>query len=715
MTDYVALAQNLTREKFETLLKTCADTYYNGTDEIVISDEVYDKLIEIFFERFGVPYTSVGAPVHHIKVKLPRFVGSLAKIKNQKAIEQWQKKFPGKYLVSDKIDGLSILTNGTVMYTRGDGVHGSDISHLLPYLNVPKLPLHYWNRGEIVMPIAIFEKKYASEKANARVAAAGIVSSKTIDPERVKDLRIYAYELFSTLDDNVVDDFQSKQLSVLKNRYKFMTPAYEILDEISEASLLELLLERKLQAKYEMDGLVIMDESSSSEVKKGGHVFDKDRKTPKHAMAFKMEGGPSSETIVEWVEWKSSIHSLSKPRVHFKAVELNGSKVMKTTGYNGKFILDNKVGPGSRVIVTLCGTVIPNITRILSPSTSGEASMPDEWTWYQREAISPCDANTSIEDILAAHSNVCIEDVKVENRNGQDYFVWHTTSEVDISGQATALTKIISFFKTLKAKYVAEASLSKLFNNGYDTLNKIFHAKVEDIVEIEGIKEKGATRLLESVKRSITNVPLSKIAVASRVFGIGIGVKKLEKIFTAFPDILNDSTTVKHSKLIQKIQGLGGFDQTALQIVCKLGDLKQFLDDHPVITLSSDDVEEDVESKEEKQDDEEEDDVIDYKKRKLLSATKSSGGPLKKKKKKDTKLKSSVEGMKFAFSGFRDEKLKDLLVKNGAFVTDTVTKKTTALIVKEPFTSASTSKEKNAEKFGIQIQTLEEFLKEYLY
>ena len=85
----------------------------------------------------------VGAPVEKNKAILPYQMGSMDKIKpDTNEILNWTKKFKGPYVLSCKLDGVSGLytTEGSTpkLYTRGDGKVGQDISHLIPYLNLPK-------------------------------------------------------------------------------------------------------------------------------------------------------------------------------------------------------------------------------------------------------------------------------------------------------------------------------------------------------------------------------------------------------------------------------------------------------------------------------------------------------------------------------------------------------------------------------------------------
>ena len=51
--------------------------------------------------------------------------------------------------------------------------------------------------------------------------------------------------------------------------------------------------------------------------------------------------------------------------------------------FNGKFIKDNKIGPGSKITIIRSGDVIPYIADIVSESETGSPQMPDvdyEWS-----------------------------------------------------------------------------------------------------------------------------------------------------------------------------------------------------------------------------------------------------------------------------------------------------------------------------------------------
>ncbi|NBX87597.1 MAG: hypothetical protein EBQ97_03645, partial [Bacteroidetes bacterium] len=84
-------------------------------------------------------------------------------------LANWTAKFTGPYVLSCKLDGVSGLytTEGKdpKLYTRGDGRVGQDISHLIPFLRLPKTR-GVVIRGEFIIPKALFESKYKDKFAN---------------------------------------------------------------------------------------------------------------------------------------------------------------------------------------------------------------------------------------------------------------------------------------------------------------------------------------------------------------------------------------------------------------------------------------------------------------------------------------------------------------------------------------------------------------------
>jgi NAD-dependent DNA ligase len=296
--------------------------------------------------------------------------------------------------------------------------------------------------------------------------------------------------------------------------------------------LSSLLLKRKDEADYDMDGLVIVNDIAIPAVKKDN---------PDNSIAFKAEG----EVVVteaEYVEWNASKHGVLKPRVKVKPVSLCGVQINWATGFNAKFIYDNGVGRGAKLLITRSGDVIPYIKEVVQQAE--EPDMPTkDYTW-----------NDTRVDIILSEIN---DDVKMR--------------------------KIVEFFKSLDAKFVGKSTIEKLYIAGFNTLKKILNARVEDLTKIEGIQKKSAQRIVDAVTNCITSVPLERVAAASGCLGMGFGERKMKSILNVYPDILD--IECNREDMIVMIRRIGGFQKTAEQFVDNLPRLRRFLSDHPMITL----------------------------------------------------------------------------------------------------------------------------------
>ena len=124
------------------LIEHANEVYYNS-DESIMSDMVYDALKDTLESRdpqHPLLYLVGATPViEKMKVKLPYWMGSMDKIKpGDKKLLSWFDKYnkvSSKYIISDKLDGVSCLykinKNERKLYTRGNGSIGYDIKHLI--------------------------------------------------------------------------------------------------------------------------------------------------------------------------------------------------------------------------------------------------------------------------------------------------------------------------------------------------------------------------------------------------------------------------------------------------------------------------------------------------------------------------------------------------------------------------------------------------------
>ena len=57
----------------------------------------------------------------------------------------------------------------------------------------------------------------------------------------------------------------------------------------------------------------------------------------------------------------------------------------------------------------------------------------------------------------------------------------------------------------------------------------------EDFLKLDGVENKLATKLFESIRKGTTNVPIYQLIGASGTLGFGMGIKKMKTLFDGFP------------------------------------------------------------------------------------------------------------------------------------------------------------------------------------
>ncbi|NDB85916.1 MAG: hypothetical protein EB127_24935, partial [Alphaproteobacteria bacterium] len=192
----ISVLEALNEKQLSDIIRIANDKYYNQTP--IMNDNQYDIVKEYTEQKFpnNIAIGEIGAEVERNKVKLPYEMASMDKIKpDTNALASWMSKFRGPYVLSCKLDGVSGLytTKGSTpkLYTRGNGKIGQDVSHLIPFLRLPKTK-SVVIRGEFIIPKQVFELKYKTTFANPRNMVAGIVNHKHIS-DSVVDLHFVAY------------------------------------------------------------------------------------------------------------------------------------------------------------------------------------------------------------------------------------------------------------------------------------------------------------------------------------------------------------------------------------------------------------------------------------------------------------------------------------------------------------------------------------------
>ena len=616
-------------EKLDTLHKLklyVDDIYYNTGKDSGLKDYQYDMLKETLEKRDPDYVVPIGVRIREgeNRVKLPYWLGSMDKFKpdSKQEITKWiSTNNASQYNIEDKLDGVSCLamfTGGKIkLYTRGDGIVGADISYLAQYFKtIPKKLSQDINvRGELIMPIKTFEKKYAKEYANPRNMVAGRIGAKEIRPG-LSDIQFIAYEIVG---DGMMPS-PSKQLETLKS-FGFTVVRNKLVEQINVENLLQTLIEFKKTSEFEIDGIIIQGNTPYERNTVGN---------PDYAFAFKarLEGSEVDAKVVG-VNWNMSKWGQLKPQIEIEPIKLGGVTITYTTGFNGNYIEENKIGPGAVVKMIRSGEVIPYIIEVVKPSPQG-ADMPDiPYKWNK------------------THIDISAEEF----------------------GETMCIKLIASFFAKLGIKHVGEKGVEKMYQDGLNNLLKILIAPQERIARVPGFGTKGAERAWTNIHTNLKDLSIPMVLGASGIFGFGMGRKRTDNLFSAYPDILENYSKLSKTQLLDKISNIEGFsDITAQQVVDNISWADMFI--HIMKTFAT------------------------FKEKVVLS--------------------DALKDKKIVFSGFRDAIIEEKVVSMSGKMTTSISGNTNILVVASKG-GVPTGKVKKAMGIGtIEILTKQEFIDKYI-
>jgi DNA ligase (NAD+) len=531
----ISVLKKYNETELTSLLQKANDAYYNK--QSFLTDEQYDiikEYMEVTYPNNNAIF-EIGAPVERNKVQLPYFMGSMDKIKpDTNSLSSWTSKFHGPYILSCKLDGVSGLytTQGSEpkLYTRGDGVIGQDISHLIPFLRLPKIK-DISIRGEFIIPKSVFELKYKNTFANPRNMVAGIINHKTIN-ESIKDVHFVAYEV-------ICPSYKpSNQMSFLST-LDVEVVLYELHHHITNDLLSQTLVNWRENYIYEIDGIIVSDDKTYT--RKIGN--------PEHAFAFKMV---LSDQIVEAkvvdVLWTASKDGYLKPRVQIEPINLGGVLITYATGFNGAFIRDNKIGVGSVVELIRSGDVIPYIRKVI----------------------------------------VAAEFPKMPNVN----FIWNAT-EIDImledveTNDDVKEKNITRFFKGIGVEGLSSGNVRRIMDAGYDNVPSILRMEKNDFLKVDGFQEKTSSKLYNGIREKIELASLITIMSSSNMFGRGFSEKKIELIMHDYPSVLLSKET--YTQKITRIANIKGMaEKTAELFVERIPSFITFMKESGLVNKMSD-------------------------------------------------------------------------------------------------------------------------------
>ena len=520
-------------------LNKASKAYYQDADEIMSNyeyDQLYDELLALEEETGMVlsnsPTVRVG---YEVLSGLPKETHespmlSLDKTKEIAALEDFLGTRKG--VLSWKLDGLTVVLTyhqGKLAkaVTRGNGLVGEVItSNAKVFQNIPlSIPFRgdLILRGEAIIKYSDFEeinRKIENADAkykNPRNLCSGSVRQLDSRITAQRNVHFIAFALI--LAEGV--DFKNSiafQLDWLKDQ-GFETVEHQVVSGDTVADEVRGFEEKIAENDNPSDGLVLLFDDIAY-----GLSLGSTSKFPRNGIAFKWKD-EQAQTRLQYIEWSPSRTGLINPVAVFDPVELEGTTVSRASVHNISIMEELELGSGDVIQVYKANMIIPQISENLTKS--GMDPLP--------RTCPACGGPTIVKAENGVKTLYCDnQDCPAKNIKGYTHFVSRNAMNIDGLSEET-LEKFIdkgyihefadlyhldryeeeivhtpgfgekSFQNLMKAleksrdvelhallyglgiPNIGEANAKVICREFHDDLDKIIHASVVELVQVDGI------------------------------------------------------------------------------------------------------------------------------------------------------------------------------------------------------------------------------------
>ena len=485
-----------------------------------------------------------------VKVAHSRPMLSLDNAYDEAELREWDRRvreLAGEetvaYVCELKMDGLSLaltyenarLVRGV---TRGDGVIGEDVtSNVRTIRSVPLsisparmlasgLPANFEVRGEVVLPMAAFQKLNAERveqglapAANPRNAAAGTL--RTLEPNIVAQRRLDFYAYFGLSESGYIFPQQSETLDALNAAGFRVNPKRALVQNIDAAwEFIAKADALRESLPYEIDGVVIKVNSRALQDKLGFTG-----RAPRWAIAYKF-AARSAATQVQNITVQVGRTGKLTPVAELTPVPIGGTTVSRATLHNADEItrLDLKIGDW--VTVERGGDVIPKVVAVLREKRPADT----------RDFIFP------------THCPEC-GSIVVREEDEVDFRC------INVNCPARLRESLLYFSarKVMNIEGLGEAVVNQLTERGLvRNLADIYQLDEAALLSLDRIGEKTAQSLLQEIARS-KQAPLDRV-----LLGLGIrfvGERTAQFLADAFGSM--DRLMQASTEELERVQEIG--------------------------------------------------------------------------------------------------------------------------------------------------------------
>ena len=478
-------------------LKEWAYAYYIE-DNPLVTDEVYDELYHKVLEYekehpedidFTSPTQRVGATLEDgfQKAKHLSRMWSMEDVFKRQEFEEWMarihKNFPNeRYYVEPKFDGASlnlIYENGVLKQaiTRGDGVEGEDVTNNARTIQSIRLEIEHKGlieiRGEVLMTKQEFERINEERAklgeplfANPRNAAAG--SLRQLDPQIVAN-RNLIFQPWGVGVHDLLLEYLSEVMDYVYNLGFRKPPIRRVCEKVEDIEAIYDEL-RKMRDSLDvmLDGMVVKVDRFAAQEALGYTV-----KSPRWIVAYKFPA-IEKQTQIKDIVLQVGRTGVITPVAVLEPIEIEGVVVERATLHNFDEIERKDIRIGDMVIIIRSGDVIPKIIKVLENFRTG-----DEKKIERPNECPVCKSELLDEGVL----------IKCQNLNCS----------------ARVVNSIIYFAskQCLNIDGLGEKIVEQLYHEGLvKQIEDLYRLSMEDLLKLEGFKEKKAKNLLNAIEKS---------------------------------------------------------------------------------------------------------------------------------------------------------------------------------------------------------------------
>ncbi len=407
-----------------------------------------------------------------------------------------------EYIAELKIDGLSVnlyYENGVLIWaaTRGNGIEGEDITFNI--LNIKGIPQKIENapeqlevRGEIYLSKTEFERinqerEEAGESLfkNPRNAAAGTLRQQDAKIAASRNLEVFLYALGSH--HGLGLKTQASILDWLEQKGFRVNPMREIVKSESQIkTLIESWINQRPSLDYDADGIVLKLNDLQLHDELGATS-----RAPRWAIAYKF---PAEEVATKLLSISLQVGRTGKitPVAELEPRLLEGTEVSRASLHNPNYIKELDIRINDRVLIHKSGGIIPEIIKVLK----------DERQADSEEYIFPMTCPSCEQASGFDGANVFCKNPLCPAKQLQRIRYFASKTAMDIDGLA-----IRTIEQLLNAKLIS-------------TIPDLYKLTKEDLLGLDGFKEKSVDNLLKSLENS-KQQPLARLIVALGLPSVG--------------------------------------------------------------------------------------------------------------------------------------------------------------------------------------------------